>query len=153
MGSVIRLGTGLFSCCCTWAENRQRQRFLGIDFLPTGKHVLKAGMLPWNALDPRVGGNHACWGTEPLQPAVPPCQAHQHDLLPFSGDHHVATCWHSTWTPMPGPAVQTTPRLRSPSVCLSWPRDPHDFSVILKTSSWLSSVSCWKNVKATRQLG
>lgn len=105
-----------------------RGRFSWIDFLPTGKRVIKAGMLPWSALDPHVGGDCACQRKGPPGPAVPP-PAHRQDMLPFPEGHHAAICWISA----PGPAVQTPPRLRaiSPFVLA---RDPHDTSVILKTS-------------------
>lgn len=108
-----------------------------------------------------------CWGppcTHMWEATVPaggqrlsgrPClaQAHQHDLLPCPGDHHTTVCWHPPTPNTPArPCHPNHPRPRSPSVSVSWPREPHDFSVFLKTNAWLSSVSWWKNVKATDQM-
>ena len=162
------------ACLVTAARGQRagnwQQRTSGVDSLPAGNCVIKAGVLLGTALHPHVGGDRACRGSAPLGPAVPPPSPPTWPApVPWGPPHHrlLAPCppgpEHScpALPSKPPKAAPNTParpchpnhpRPRSPSLSVSWPREPRDLSVFLKTNAWLSSVSWWKNVKATDQM-
>lgn len=111
-----------------------RGRFSWIDFLPTGKRVIKAGMLPWSeclgatwrrgpCLPMERGSQTSCASPSPPTrhapiPQGPPCCY----LLALHLDAHI-------W-----PRCPNHSKTESSISLFVLARNPHDFSVILKTS-------------------
>ena len=140
-GSVICLG------------NRLVQSLLHVGReLATGRTEFQ-GLTPFQ-LGTVSSKQESCWGlpcTHMWEATVrPPSPPTRPAPVPWGPPHHHLLAPPSPNTPAQ-PCCPNHSRPRPPSVSLSWPREPHDFSVFLKTNSWLSSVSWWKNVKAMDQ--
>lgn len=134
----------MFCGCCIWAESRWSQAdFHRLISLQVGSVLSKQECCRGVSWTP-CGRDCACQCTKPrglvICPsaplAAPISQRLPHLLLDTP-----------RW-----PCCLTTPRL-GPSACLSWPEDPHGFSVILQSSFLLLLFfSGWKNVNATQQM-
>lgn len=134
MGSMICPRSGLFLGCCALRKEQESEDFHGLISFQlvnvSSKQECCSGV---SALDPHRGGDHACQREEPLGPAVPP---------PSPPTRHAPTpqgppCCYLLAVHLDAHAWPCCPNQSKTESSISLfvlAREPHDFSVILKTS-------------------